>query len=230
MDSASTMTCSRTVSAACLLAVVILLSGCSVMSDFVANDILFKDPDVRPATYRVIEKGNEGFAARDGTWLAADIYHPKGLSRAPTILVRIPFTDTLENRFRSRLIAHYWASRGYSVVVQGTRGRYRSGGQYYPLVSERNDGIDTLAWIARQDWFDGKIAMWGGSAFGYTQWAISDQQNPGVQAFFIQIASSDFYRVFYTGNAFNLESALYWAIRSRGAQDREVLIGRSGSG
>lgn len=216
------MTWFRTGYTAFWTVVVLMLSGCSVMSDFVANDIVFKDPGVRPATYRVIEEGNVGFAAQDGTWLAADIYHPKGLSRSPAILVRIPFTDTLENRLRSRLIAHYWASRGYSVVVQGTRGRYRSGGRYYPLVSERDDGIDTLKWIAKQDWFDGRLAMWGGSAFGYTQWAISDQQNPGAQAFFIQIASSDFYRMFYSGNAFNLESALYWAIRSRGDQDREV--------
>ena len=209
---------------AAFLVVALVISGCSSMTDFVANKVVFSDSTVRPGTYLVVEKSNVGFQARDGVRLSADLYHPKGLARTSTILVRIPFTDNFNNRFRSRLIAHYWATRGYSVVVQGSRGRYRSEGTYYPLISERNDGIDTLNWIADQEWFNGKIAMWGGSAFGYSQWAVSDQSNPGPQAYFIQIASSDFHKMFYNGNAFALESALYWAIRSHGDRDRKVKL------
>jgi hypothetical protein len=35
----------------------------------------------------------------------------------------------------------------------------------------------------------------------------------------IQIASSHFHEMFYPGGAFSLESALYWALRSRSVKD-----------
>jgi putative CocE/NonD family hydrolase len=62
--------------------------------------------------------------------------------------------------------------------------------------------------------------MWGGSSFGYTQWCIADQIDPGPSAYMIQIASSHFYDAFYHGNAFALETALYWANRSRRDRDK----------
>jgi putative CocE/NonD family hydrolase len=61
--------------------------------------------------------------------------------------------------------------------------------------------------------------MWGGSAFGYTQWAVADQRDPGPSAYAIQIASSRSYDMFYPGGAFSLESALYWAVRSHGSEE-----------
>jgi predicted acyl esterase len=67
-------------------------------------------------------------------------------------------------------------------VVQGTRGRFKSGGAFYPLRHERQDGIETLQWLARQPWFDGRLGMWGGSAFGHTQWALADQSRPSPTA------------------------------------------------
>src|SRR5215831_17192055 len=42
---------------------------------------------------------------------------------------------------------------------------------------------------------------------------------PVFPALLIQICSSDLYRMFYPGGAFSLESALYWALRSRGDRD-----------
>lgn len=66
--------------------------------------------------------------------------------------------------------------------------------------------------------------MWGGSAFGHTQWAVSDQVNPGADAFFIHVASSRFRDFFWPGGAFALESSLYWALRSHGDREHEVDI------
>ena len=199
---------------------VLALVGCSYTTDLVSDHYIFPS-DQRAPTYEV-SSSSDGFTTRDGVRLVADIYQPEGVSKAPTILVRIPFSDTFMNVIRSRVIARNWARRGYVVVIQGTRGRYHSEGSFYPLINERTDGIETLHWIAGQPWYDGRLAMWGGSAFGQTQWAIADQTEPGPQAFFIQIASSHFHEMFYPGGAFSLESALYWAIRSRGDRDRDV--------
>ena len=179
----------------------------------------------RPAQYSVRTQRTAEMQTSDGTVLRADVHRPIGLEKTPTILIRIPFTDTLWNRVQSDSIARFWAARGYTVVVQGTRGRYRSGGTFYPLMHERADGIETLRWLVQQPWYDGRLAMWGGSAFGQTQWAISDQRNPGVpgvNVFFVQIASSRFQDVFHPGGAFALESALFWALQSHGDHDRDV--------
>ncbi len=178
----------------------------------------------RAAQFPVTASKGVSFVTDDGVELVADIYLPHGLLTAPTILVRIPFTNTLGNRIRSEVIARHWARRGYAVVIQGTRGRYKSGGEFYPLLFERADGIATLKWLAQQSWFDGRLAMWGGSSFGHTQWAIADQQDPGPSALSIQIASTNFRGMFYPGGAFSLESALQWAIRSSGSHDRDVDI------
>ena len=156
----------------------------------------------------------------DGISLVADIYHPQHTVHTPTILVRIPLTRDFKNSLFASMIGKMWAERGYTAVIQGTRGRFGSGGAFYPLRGERQDGIETLQWIAQQPWFDGHILTWGGSAFGQTQWAIADQSAPGPSALMVYSASTDFHDMFYPGGAFSLDSALSWAIRSHGARDQ----------
>ncbi len=132
--------------------------------------------------------------------------------------MRIPYPATFSSKIYATVVGRFWAERGYRVILQGTRGRYQSGGTYYPLRDERRDGIETLQWISSQPWFDGRLAMWGGSYFGYTQWVIADQEEPGPSALMIQLASTSFYEMFHPGGAFSLESALVWAVQSYGDQ------------
>jgi uncharacterized protein len=199
-----------------IVAVALALGGCQCIAARAILPVKARAPD-----YKVRVERSVAFAASDGVMLVADIYRPTTPTPAPTILLRIPFTRTLKNDLGVEVVGRYWASRGYNVVVQGTRGRYKSAGINYPLIHERQDGLDTLHWLARQPWFDGRLGMWGGSAFGYTQWVLADQSEPGPTALMIQIASTDFYGMFYPGGAFSLESALFWAARSRGAKDQD---------
>ena len=200
------------------------LGGCSDLTDWVAETFILPTEDVRAPSFSVWTERRVGFVTADGVQLLADVHHPLGPDKTPTILVRIPFTNTFGNRLRSDAIARYWARRGYTVVIQGTRGRYESGGRFYPMVHEYADGKETLNWLARQEWYDGRLAMWGGSAFGQTQWAVSESSANAPQAYFIHIASSNFREMFYPGGAFSLETALFWAMRSRGQEDHEVDI------
>ena len=176
----------------------------------------------RPAEYAVRIERRVAMTTSDGIALVSDIYHPVRAGATPTILVRIPFSKTIGNSLIATVVGRFWAERGYRVVIQGTRGRYESGGVHSPLIHERGDGLDTLAWLKRQPWFDGRLGMWGGSAFGHTQWAVADQlpaPPSGRSALMVQISSTDFHGMFYPGGAFSLASALFWAIRSRGAED-----------
>lgn len=110
-----------------ILGLLILTSSCTPTIDLLANKFFLPNQGIRDGTYRVTTERQAGFTTQDGIELLADVHHPQGLSKTPTILVRIPFTNTLKNRLRSDVIGRYWASRGYTVVVQGTRGRYESG-------------------------------------------------------------------------------------------------------
>lgn len=193
----------------------LLLSGCQSM----VGALVLPKEGVRASQYRVHIERDAVMTTSDGVPLVADIYRPETSEKSPAILVRIPFTLTWKNKLSADIIGQFWASRGYNVVIQGARGRYKSGGAFYPLRNERRDGIETLRWLARQAWFDGRLGMWGGSVFGHTQWVLADQQSPGPTALFIQIASSDFQGMFHQGGAFALESALFWAVRSRGTED-----------
>jgi hypothetical protein len=175
---------------------------------------------LRRSQFAVREQKGVALLTSDGISLVADIYHPQHTARTPTILVRIPLTRDFKNSLFASMIGKMWAERGYTAVIQGTRGRFGSGGNFYPLRGERQDGIETLQWIAKQPWFDGHILTWGGSAFGQTQWAIADQSAPGPSALMVYFASTDFHDMFYPGGAFSLDSGLSWAIRSHGTRDR----------
>ena len=99
---------------------------------------------------------------RDGVRLSANVFRPEAAGRYPTILVRTPYGKG------TAISPNYapFAEHGYAVVVQDVRGRYRSEGVFRPLEQEPADGDDTLNWIARQPWSDGKIGMLGGSYLG----------------------------------------------------------------
>ena len=191
--------------------------------NFLAN-WAFSYPDNKKSLYSVDLLRNQSFETKKGITLSARLFRPKGLEKAPTILVRIPLTYTLENSLKSELIGRFWSSRGYNTVLQGTRGRYQSSGTFYPLIHEREDGQETLAWIKQQPWFDGDLFMWGSSSFAHTQWAIADSIDPQIKGYFMHIASSDFEGMFYPGGAFSLATAVYWSMRSRGQEDREVVL------
>jgi uncharacterized protein len=196
------------------------MSGCQLI---VSRSILPVE-NVRKADYAVRIERSVPLVASDGVLLVADLYKPDTKNPAPTILLRVPFTKTFKNGLGADAVGRFWASHGYIVMIQGTRGRFKSGGVNYPLIHERQDGIDTLHWLAQQPWFDGRLGMWGGSAFGYTQWVLADRTNPGPTALMIQISSTDFHEMFHPGGAFSLESALFWAARSRGTRDRDPTI------
>ena len=192
-----------------------LLSGCQS----IVGSLVLPKEGIRAGEYRVLRDQDAVMTTSDGVNLVANIYRPDTPEKSPTILVRIPFTQTWKNDLAADVIGKFWASRGYNAVIQGTRGRYKSGGKFYPLRDERNDGIETLHWLSQQPWFDGRLGMWGGSAFGYTEWVLANQQAPGPSALIIQIASTDFHGMFHPNGAFSLESALFWAVRSRGPED-----------
>lgn len=142
---------------------------------------------------------------RDGVHLATDVYLPTaaGERGAPdggagsgaeaaagadpettpgdTILIRLPYDKSGAYTFIP-LVAEYFTARGYRVVAQDVRGKFRSEGEALLFVNEVDDGYDTLDWIAAQPWSNGRVAMWGDSYYGYTQWAAAASGHPALRA------------------------------------------------
>jgi uncharacterized protein len=142
----------------------------------------------------------------DGVSLLADHYAPVGLGERPTVLTRSVYTDRTKGGWVTRLLAEY----GFHALVVSGRGTCGSGGELDPFAQERDDGLAVLAWLKRQDWFNGVLGTFGASYSGYTQWAIARDAGPMLQAMTTQITSSDFRSVLYPGNALALEIFLGW--------------------
>lgn len=121
---------------------------------------------------------------RDGVRLATDVYLPEGDdgdTPGPTILTRLPYDKNGEYTFLPE-VAAYVTARGYRMVVQDVRGKFRSEGETLLFVNEAADGYDTLEWLIRQPWSDGVVGMWGDSYYGYTQLAAASTGHPALRA------------------------------------------------
>ena len=83
---------------------------------------------------------------RDGTLLYADLYRPEGPGPFPVILQRTPYDKTMPLSM-TMLDPLKAARQGYAVVIQDTRGRYTSEGNFYaslispPIVVDRGGDI-----------------------------------------------------------------------------------------
>ena len=121
-------------------------------------------------------------AMRDGTQLATDLYLPAQggkprSGRFPGLLMRTPYNKEV----RATAFARYFAARGYVVVVQDVRGRYKSQGHWRPWYDDGRDGYDTAAWIGRQPWSDGGIGTLGTSYEGGTQQTLAIADAPHLK-------------------------------------------------
>ena len=104
---------------------------------------------------------------RDNVSLNATIYKPHNLKEAlPVIFVVTPYTaDRLHARGK------YFAENGYVFVIIDSRGRGASEGEFDPFMQEAKDGFDIVEFLSKQNYCNGKVAMWGASYCGFNQWA-----------------------------------------------------------
>jgi uncharacterized protein len=127
---------------------------------------------------------------RDGVRLATDVYLPAEGGPAEAVLVRLPYDKDSRYVFFDR-VAPRFTSRGYALVVQDVRGKFRSEGATVGFVGEAHDGYDTIEWITRQPWSNGVVGMFGDSYYGYTQWAAVSARHPALKAIVPRVTSAD---------------------------------------
>ncbi len=148
---------------------------------------------------------------RDGVKLAANVYRLNGAAPQPTILARTPYDKNGIVAGDDALNLLRMVQAGYVVVVQDTRGRFASEGEGDVMFQERQDGADTIAWIAAQPWSNGIVGAFGGSYLGATQWLAALENPPGLKAIAPFVTWSDLYEgMLYIGGA-PLLHGLVWS-------------------
>jgi putative CocE/NonD family hydrolase len=166
---------------------------------------------------------------RDGVQLLSDVYHPADGSKCPTLVVRTPYDkswETYANGVPTLHLAHarFFPQHGYTVVMQDTRGRYASGGEFYPYASEAEDGFDTIEWAASLPWSNGKVAFAGKSYMGLVQYLGASQLPPSlVAAAPMSAPVSHFQNCIWRRGVFELGWQLSYVLGM--AKDQAVLDG-----
>ena len=145
-------------------------------------------PATAPQQYEVTVERDVKAKMRDGVTLLADIYRPKAEGKFPVLLQRTPY-----DKYGGYWFGMKGAARGYVVIIQDTRGRYRSEGDFYTFKNEANDGYDTVEWAAALPFSNGKVGMFGGSYVGATQFLAAIAHPPHLAGIAPYVTASNYH-------------------------------------
>lgn len=139
---------------------------------------------------------------RDGVALKTILFHlPSTKGPGPVVLLRTPY-----NQERYEAQARQFAAAGYYAVTQDCRGRFGSGGSFGFYPGEGPDAYDTVEWIRKQPWSNGKVGTWGHSYLASDQWLAAAEGTP-LDAMAPSAGAADFYQNQYLGGAYLLGMA-----------------------
>jgi len=127
---------------------------------------------------------------RDGVTLRGDIYRPNSPDKFPVILMRTPYDKSVGWAVAPapRIVA-----RGYVLIIQDVRGRYRSEGEWYPFRHEQADGYDSVEWAASLPYSNGKVGMMGASYVGATQMLAAISTPPHLAGIAPNVTASNYH-------------------------------------
>jgi putative CocE/NonD family hydrolase len=163
---------------------------------------------IAPAEAQVRHRFDVRIPMRDGVELSANIWMPEAPGRYPAVMERTPYNKSTKGAAETG-----WklAQRGYVYIEQDSRGRGDSDGEFSFLASDRKDGYDTIGWIARQSWSNGKVAMMGSSYRASAAWMALKERPANLSCLISQVPVGDYFTgIPYQGGAFNLQWSLGW--------------------
>jgi uncharacterized protein len=174
---------------------------------------------------KVASDKNVMVAMRDGVRLATDVYRPatNGKETFPAILVRTPYgKDGMSDE------GAFFAQQGYAYVVQDTRGRFNSEGNFDIYVQDDLDGLDAAVWLNAQPWFNRQqgFGVYGASYLASTALSTAEMNPPNLKAAYLSIVSANYHDDgAWRGGAFQLAHNVFFSAVSVCPNQ----IGRAGS-
>jgi putative CocE/NonD family hydrolase len=170
--------------------------------------VVHAQADAGDFTKSVTIEKDVGIAMRDGTRLSADIYRPDKSGTFPALILRTPYNKAAPDEVEA---SAWYARKGYVVINQDVRGRFASAGTFYTFRNETGDGADTIAWIERQPWFNGRIGTLGGSYLGYTALTQAIRAPKSLRSIATDVTTSAVHNQWvYVDGAFVLGFGLPW--------------------
>lgn len=154
---------------------------------------------------------------RDGVTLYADVYRPREAGRYPALVMRTPYDKEGALQSGRQAMSISAVRRGYVVVVQDTRGQYKSQGRFVPYAQEIDDGHDTIEWVASLPYVNGKVGTFGLSYPGAVQWMTAPTRPPHLVAMVPAMTFASHEHFFYDGGVF-VNGIMNWLL---GRQFRE---------
>lgn len=153
-------------------------------------------------------------AMRDGTLLRANVFRPGDEGPWPVLLTRTPYGKEAGDMI-GWLDPVRAARAGFIVVLQDTRGRFSSDGEWVPFRFEREDGHDSVEWAAQLPGSNGRVGMYGPSYVGNTQWMAAIERPRGLAAFAPSLTWSEpLDGLFARGGALELGLASSWTLQT----------------
>lgn len=132
---------------------------------------------------------------RDGTELPTDMYVPSEceIGSCPCVLLRSP-----AGRRSPPWLGYAALSRlGFVVAIQDTRSVIDVEGKTLPYMSDgwgkHQDGYDTVEWLAKSAFTNGKVGTVGFSALGITQLLLAPSAPPSLKCQYIGVAASSLF-------------------------------------
>lgn len=135
---------------------------------------------------------------RDGVKLYTTLQLPEASGQFPAIIIRSPYHSmqtNLENLQKED-------TRGYAVLIQHCRGTARSEGECNAYLNERNDGLDFLAWIRQQPFYNGEIYLFGSSYTSSVHFSYLNTNPPDIKAAFLSVQDTNRYNICYRNGFF----------------------------
>lgn len=150
---------------------------------------------------------------RDGVSLPADLYLPNAEAKGlPCILARTPYGRALHADEYIDI-----ARDGYAVVVQDMRSSLDTEGKTFPYFTDAwgglQDGYDTVEWLAKQPFTNGKIGTSGISARGIAQNMLAPSAPPHLVCQHIGFAPSSLYEALFQGGVLQKNLVEGWFAR-----------------
>ncbi len=143
---------------------------------------------------------------RDGITLGADVYLPDGPGPFPVHLSRSPYNGTATRQNTD------CCQKGIALVWVDCRGRALSDGVCEPYYNEIDDGYDTLEWLSRQEWCNGRVIMTGGSYPAQTQLSAAASGHPALVGIAPSAIGITPYETYYTHGVLELAFQPPWHI------------------
>ena len=185
-------------------------------------------PQLTPEQIAALPKWTEmTMSTRDGTKLAANVFLPAGAGPFPVVLSRTPYLkDALGDL--AGYSAKKYTDAGFAFVLQDVRGKGHSEGFYEAFVPDLEDGYDTVEWVAKQSWSNGRVGMVGASALGITSNLAAMAAPPHLVAAFVIVAPYDQLLNTYPGGVLKDEDTLGW-LKAQGETQAQLDEVRGGA-